>query len=102
MTAIPPERAVMSSREQSRNVAGHLYMPTNERDNSVVHYVRAVDGRITEVERIAAGGRVRGRPIIALMGGDSWLRARTASSCPQTDGFFFSPTSVTIRCPAWV
>jgi hypothetical protein len=31
-------------------------MQTNERDNSVVHYVRAVDGRITEVERSASGG----------------------------------------------
>jgi hypothetical protein len=56
MTAIPPESAVMASGEQSRNVAGHLYMQTNERDNSVVHYVRAVDGRITEVERRASGG----------------------------------------------
>jgi hypothetical protein len=53
MTAIPPESAVMSSGEQSRNVAGHLYIQTNERDNSVVHYVRAVDGRTTEVERSA-------------------------------------------------
>jgi hypothetical protein len=36
--------------------AGHLYMQTNEARNSVVHYVRAPDGQITEVERHLTGG----------------------------------------------
>jgi hypothetical protein len=35
---------------------GHLYMQTNEARNSVVHYLRAPDGQITEVERQLTGG----------------------------------------------
>jgi 6-phosphogluconolactonase (cycloisomerase 2 family) len=35
---------------------GHLYMQTNEPHNSVVHYRRAANGEITEVERTSTGG----------------------------------------------
>jgi 6-phosphogluconolactonase (cycloisomerase 2 family) len=35
---------------------GHLYMQTNEVRNCVVHYRRAANGAITEVERTATGG----------------------------------------------
>jgi hypothetical protein len=35
---------------------GHLYMQTNEARNRVVHYVRAPDGQITEVEPHLTGG----------------------------------------------
>src|SRR5208283_5276699 len=35
---------------------GHLYMQTNEVQNFVVHYRRAPDGTITEVERVRTGG----------------------------------------------
>ncbi len=35
---------------------GHLYMQTNEIRNRVIHYCRAVDGTITEVERYDTGG----------------------------------------------
>ena len=35
---------------------GHLYMQTNEIRNAVVHYLRAPDGAITEVERVPTGG----------------------------------------------
>ena len=35
---------------------GHLYMQTNEVHNSVVHYRRAPNGAITEVERTSTGG----------------------------------------------
>jgi hypothetical protein len=35
---------------------GHLYMQTNEIRNCVVHYRRAADGAITEMERTATGG----------------------------------------------
>jgi hypothetical protein len=35
---------------------GHLYMQTNEIRNCVVHYRRAANGAIAEVERPATGG----------------------------------------------
>lgn len=35
---------------------GHLYMQTNEIRNCVIHYLRAPDGSITELERIYTGG----------------------------------------------
>ena len=35
---------------------GHLYMQTNEIRNCVVHYLRAPDGKLTEVGRIPTGG----------------------------------------------
>jgi 6-phosphogluconolactonase (cycloisomerase 2 family) len=45
------------SREMGMNGgAGHLYMQTNERRNSVIHYHRLANGTLTEVERVATGG----------------------------------------------
>jgi hypothetical protein len=35
---------------------GHLYMQTNETRNCIIHYLRAPDGTITEVERVFTGG----------------------------------------------
>jgi 6-phosphogluconolactonase (cycloisomerase 2 family) len=35
---------------------GHLYMQTNETRNTIVHYVRAPNGTLTESERTATGG----------------------------------------------
>jgi 6-phosphogluconolactonase (cycloisomerase 2 family) len=35
---------------------GHLYMQTNETRNAVIHYLRAPDGRLTEVERVFTSG----------------------------------------------
>jgi hypothetical protein len=35
---------------------GHLYMQTNEVRNCIIHYLRAPDGKITEVERCPTGG----------------------------------------------
>jgi 6-phosphogluconolactonase (cycloisomerase 2 family) len=35
---------------------GHLYIQTNEIENAIVHYSRAADGTLTEVERIRTGG----------------------------------------------
>jgi hypothetical protein len=35
---------------------GHLYMQTSETRNCIVHYRRAPDGKITEVERCLTGG----------------------------------------------
>src|SRR5690348_16674383 len=39
---------------------GHLYMQTNEPQNMIIHYLRSPSGTITEVERIATGGRGSG------------------------------------------
>src|SRR4029077_13220645 len=46
----------MSSRRSGMNRGGHLYMQTNELRNCIIHYRRAVDGTLTEVERIDTGG----------------------------------------------
>jgi hypothetical protein len=35
---------------------GHLYMQTNEVRNCVIHYLRAPDGKISEVERVFTSG----------------------------------------------
>ena len=39
---------------------GHLYMQTNETRNVIVHYRRSADGTLTEIERVATGGRGSG------------------------------------------
>src|SRR5262245_40309893 len=39
---------------------GHLYMQTNEIQNVIVHYRRSANGTLTEIERIATGGRGSG------------------------------------------
>src|SRR5260370_7024678 len=57
-------KEVSMSREMGRSRemgmssmgGGHLYMQTNEVHNSVVHYRRAPNGGITEVERTSTGG----------------------------------------------
>src|SRR5262245_19787729 len=40
----------------SNHGGGHLYMQTNEIRNCVIHYSRAANGTITEMERAATGG----------------------------------------------
>src|SRR5215475_3774844 len=46
----------MESGRHGMSSGGHLYMQTNEIRNAVVHYLRAPDGTITEVERVLTGG----------------------------------------------
>jgi WD40 repeat protein len=38
------------------NGGGHLYMQTNEVRNCIIHYLRAADGTVAEVERSYTGG----------------------------------------------
>lgn len=45
-----PKEMNMNSR------GGHLYMQTNEVKNVIVHYARAANGALSEVERVATGG----------------------------------------------
>src|SRR5262249_48683352 len=40
----------------SNQSGGHLYLQTNEIRNSIIHYRRAANGTIAEVERTATGG----------------------------------------------
>jgi len=42
--------------DMSNDGGGHLYMQTNETRNCIVHYHRAANGMIKEVERTATGG----------------------------------------------
>lgn len=47
---------VISKEMKMRKDNGHLYMQTNEIQNAIVHYRRAANGTLTEMERIATGG----------------------------------------------
>src|SRR5262245_48643386 len=40
----------------SNGRGGHLYMQTNEAKNSVVHYRRGEDGKLSEIDRVSTGG----------------------------------------------
>lgn len=42
--------------EHGMSATGHVYIQTNELKNVVIHYARASDGTIAEVERIPTGG----------------------------------------------
>jgi hypothetical protein len=42
--------------EHGMHATGHVYIQTNEVKNAVIHYTRASDGAIAEVERIPTGG----------------------------------------------
>jgi len=51
-----PEMGMRRETGMSPHGGGHLYMQTNESRNCVIHYHRAANGTITEVERVATGG----------------------------------------------
>jgi len=48
------------SRQMGMASAGHLYMQTNEVKNAIIHYHRSANGTLTEVERVATGGKGSG------------------------------------------
>jgi 6-phosphogluconolactonase (cycloisomerase 2 family) len=53
-----PDQQPMHAMEHSMNgheAVGHLYMQTNEPHNAVVHYRRAGNGAIEEVDRVSTG-----------------------------------------------
>src|SRR5262244_3339547 len=50
------ETGMSKGKGMSNHGSGHLYIQTNEIRNCVIHYRRAADGTITEVERTATGG----------------------------------------------
>src|SRR5215510_12773407 len=50
------EKNMSKEMMMSNHGGGHLYMQTNEIRNCVIHYHRAANGMITEVERTATGG----------------------------------------------
>jgi len=49
--------------------AGHLYMQTNELQNAIVHYRRAHNGSLEEMQRVATGGKGSGvyKPVSGQM-----------------------------------
>jgi 6-phosphogluconolactonase (cycloisomerase 2 family) len=57
---IPEIAVAQQSRSEQKSRSdqggGHLYMQTNETQNSIVHYHWSASGTITEVERIPTGG----------------------------------------------
>jgi 6-phosphogluconolactonase (cycloisomerase 2 family) len=55
-TNIQPEMGMRRETGMSPHGGGHLYMQTNERRNTIIHYHRAANGTLTEVERVATGG----------------------------------------------
>jgi hypothetical protein len=50
------EQMMSVSSMSNGHDGGHLYMQTNETRNAIVHYLRSVNGALTEVERVATGG----------------------------------------------
>src|SRR5262245_23318532 len=42
--------------EMSMATGGHLYLQTNETQNAIIHYRRAPDGTIRELDRVLTGG----------------------------------------------
>ncbi|HJP74752.1 MAG TPA: beta-propeller fold lactonase family protein [Pseudonocardiaceae bacterium] len=42
--------------EHAMSADGHIYLQTNEVRNTIIHYSRAANGTITEVERVPTGG----------------------------------------------
>jgi len=77
--------------DMSSHGGGHLYMQTNEVRNCVVHYRRAANGAITEVERTATGGAgsgtfkpISGQSLISAANFRAWASIRCASSVPMT------------------
>jgi len=83
---------------------GHLYMQTNEIRNCVVHYRRAANGAITEMERTATGGAGSGtfKPISGQESAPNAFEARPASFSARIAGFFLPPMAATIRFRALV
>ena len=54
---MPDEQGMQPSHSMNGHEAvGQLYMQTNELRNAVVHYRRAANGAIEEVDRVATGG----------------------------------------------
>src|SRR5215471_11326863 len=54
--SMPKEMNMSKEMGMSNHGGGHLYIQTNEIQNCVIHYRRATNGAITEVERTATGG----------------------------------------------
>jgi hypothetical protein len=51
-----PQMQSQGMQPQMMQHGGHVYTQTNEVRNSVIHYFRAPDGKLTEVERCRSGG----------------------------------------------
>jgi len=51
-----PQGQMMQAPQGHMMQGGHLYMQTNEVRNCIIHYLRAPDGTIAEVERVFTGG----------------------------------------------
>lgn len=49
--------AAPKADEHAASYASHVYTQTNETINKVIHFGRHADGTLTEVERVATGGR---------------------------------------------
>jgi len=96
------KRDGMSKEMGMNGRGGHLYMQTNEVKNAIIHYHRSANGTLTEVERVATGGAVRGLSSrsAARRARPTPLKARVASSSHQIASFCLPQTAGTIRLPA--
>jgi hypothetical protein len=54
--AVPKEMGMSNEMKTSGPNGGHLYLQTNEVQNSIVHYRRETTGALTEIERVPTGG----------------------------------------------
>jgi hypothetical protein len=79
--------------------SGHLYIQTNELRNSIIHYHRSDDGRISEVDRVATGGAGSGefKPISAdpeatVIFGETLISGRLARQEAHVYDFYWAET----------
>jgi hypothetical protein len=56
MSSMAAGQSMPMQASDGHMMGGHLYMQTNEVRNGIIHYFRAPDGKITEVERCPTGG----------------------------------------------
>jgi len=59
-TKMSQQMGMSKEMGMSSHGGGHLYMQTNEVKNCIIHYHRSANGTLTEVERVATGGKGSG------------------------------------------
>jgi 6-phosphogluconolactonase (cycloisomerase 2 family) len=50
------ETSMTKNENMSNGRGGHLYIQTNEPENTIIHYHRSTNGTLAEVERVPTGG----------------------------------------------
>ena len=89
---MPQEMSTSKEMGMSGSSDGHLYMQTNEIQNAVVHYRRAANGALTEVERVSTGGAGSGvfKPISGQENAPNAFEGASSIIIPPDRRFLFT------------